>query len=92
MGYWTGRKVVVTGGAGFIGSHLVELLIAWGVKAIVVDNLERGTLDNLAAVEGRYEPARRAMGQAARKRVIREHTHRHRAEQIATFVASERDS
>jgi UDP-glucose 4-epimerase len=47
--------VVVTGGAGFIGSHLVEALLGEGYRVRVVDNLSTGHLENLAAVEGRYE-------------------------------------
>lgn len=47
---WNGQKVVVTGGAGFIGSHLVELLVARGAEVLVIDNLSRGNLDNLQAV------------------------------------------
>ena len=41
------RKCVVTGGAGFIGSHLVERLIGDGHHVRVIDNLTSGHLDNL---------------------------------------------
>jgi len=40
-------KIVVTGGAGFIGSHLVDRLIKEGHKVIVVDNLSTGKKENL---------------------------------------------
>ena len=39
----------MTGGAGFIGSHLVERLLADGKSVTVVDDLSTGTLDNLRA-------------------------------------------
>ena len=42
--------VLVTGGAGFIGSHIVEQLLADGKKVFIVDDLSTGRLDNLAAV------------------------------------------
>ncbi|MEV6066942.1 NAD-dependent epimerase/dehydratase family protein [Nocardia sp. NPDC052001] len=47
---WTGAAVLVTGGAGFIGSHLVELLVAAGARVTVLDNFTSGSRDNLAAV------------------------------------------
>jgi len=50
MSFWRGKNVLVTGGAGFIGSHLVELLVEDGAKVTVADNLERGRLSNLDAV------------------------------------------
>ena len=43
--WWANRHVLVTGGAGFIGSHLVARLLTEGVKVRVVDNLERGKLE-----------------------------------------------
>lgn len=48
-------KVLVTGGAGFIGSHLTEALAARGEKVRVLDNLATGHLENLDAVRGRIE-------------------------------------
>jgi UDP-glucose 4-epimerase len=41
----------VTGGAGFIGSHLVERLLADAKSVVVIDDLSTGSLDNLRAVE-----------------------------------------
>lgn len=40
-------RVLVTGGAGFIGSHIVDALLARGHQVAVVDNLESGSPDNL---------------------------------------------
>ncbi|MEM0120415.1 MAG: SDR family NAD(P)-dependent oxidoreductase [Thermoprotei archaeon] len=44
-------RAVVTGGAGFIGSHLVDRLLADGYEVVAVDNLSTGTLDNLAHIK-----------------------------------------
>ena len=41
-------RIIVTGGAGFIGSHLTDRALAEGHEVIVVDNLITGSLENLA--------------------------------------------
>jgi UDP-glucose 4-epimerase len=46
------RRVLVTGGAGFIGSHLVDALVARGERVVVVDDLSVGSRDNLRQHEG----------------------------------------
>ncbi len=46
-----GKCFVVTGGAGFIGSHLTERLIQDGHQVMVLDNLSTGRLQNLKAIE-----------------------------------------
>jgi dTDP-glucose 4,6-dehydratase len=44
----TGRRVVVTGGAGFLGSHLCEALVAAGDEVVAIDNLITGNIENVA--------------------------------------------
>src|SRR5215208_739541 len=48
--YSSRKRVMVTGGAGFLGSHLVEALINAGHEVLCVDNLFTGTKENLAGV------------------------------------------
>jgi nucleoside-diphosphate-sugar epimerase len=47
MTQWTKTRVLVTGGASFIGSHFVDALIERGAQVRVVDNLSSGRLENL---------------------------------------------
>lgn len=50
MSFWEGKRVLVTGGASFIGSHLVEELIGRGAAVQVADNFSSGTEENLANI------------------------------------------
>ena len=45
------KKALVTGGAGFIGSHLVEELLKNNVRVLVIDNLLTGKKTNLHRLE-----------------------------------------
>ena len=47
MCYWKNRRILVTGGASFIGSHLVDALLARGAWIRVADDLSSGKLENL---------------------------------------------
>lgn len=48
--FWNGLRVLVTGGAGFIGSHLVEKLVSLGAEVRVADNFQSGSREKLAGV------------------------------------------
>lgn len=45
-----GKRVLVTGGAGFLGSHLIDRLVERGDDVICLDNLQTGSLQNIAHV------------------------------------------
>jgi GDP-L-fucose synthase len=47
MSFWKGKRILVTGGAGFTGSFLVERLAIEGARVRVADNLSNGSLENL---------------------------------------------
>jgi len=48
-------KVVVTGGAGFIGSHMVDLLVSKNYEVTIIDNLANGRLDNIEHHKGKVK-------------------------------------
>ncbi len=48
----SGRRVVVTGGAGFLGSHLCDSLLAGGDEVVAIDNLSTGKLANVEHLFG----------------------------------------
>ena len=51
-------RVVVTGGAGFLGSHLCDALLARGDEVVAIDNLLTGSVDNIAHLFGRRRASR----------------------------------
>jgi nucleoside-diphosphate-sugar epimerase len=55
QGKWIDKNVLVTGGASFIGSHLVDKLVSLGANVTVVDDLSSGSLENLSAVKDRFK-------------------------------------
>ena len=46
------KRALVTGGAGFVGSHLCERLLSEGYQVVCMDNLRTGSLENIAHLEG----------------------------------------
>lgn len=53
QGFWFGKSVVVPGGAGFIGSSVVDELVANGASVSVIDDESSGDLSRLASHQGR---------------------------------------
>lgn len=53
--FWTNKRVLVTGGTGFIGSHVVEKLDALGAKVTVMDNLSNGIIKNIEYLHERVK-------------------------------------
>jgi len=52
-GFWQGKRVLVGGGGGFLGSYLVPQLVEAGAEVTVLDNLDNGDVENLAPVAGK---------------------------------------
>jgi UDP-glucose 4-epimerase len=48
-------RVFITGGAGFIGSHLCDVLVARGDEVSILDNLSTGSSGNIAHLEGKIK-------------------------------------
>lgn len=65
----SGMKILVTGGAGFVGSNLVYFLVNEGAKVTILDDFFTGKLENLARVEGKYELVR---GSVTDREIVRD--------------------
>lgn len=48
--YYKNLEVVITGGAGFIGSHIAQKLVALGANVTIIDNLSTGKLENIETI------------------------------------------
>ena len=46
------NKILITGGAGFLGSHLTEKLLSFGNEVLIVDNFFTGSKQNIAHLLG----------------------------------------
>ena len=55
MGFWQGKRTLVTGGCGFIGTFLVRSLLDSGAEVRIADNLERSSKENLGDALPRVE-------------------------------------
>ncbi len=71
-------RVLVTGGAGFVGSNLAERLLAEGCQVTALDNFSRGSMENLRACEGR-QPFRVVSQDLLDREALPQHFHGHDA-------------
>ena len=69
---YEGRRVCVTGGAGFIGSHLCRTLVELGAEVAVIDDLSSGTLENLEAITRDLRRGRGFLGRTLTDPVLAE--------------------
>jgi UDP-glucose 4-epimerase len=70
------RSVLITGGAGFIGSHLADRLVGEGITVTIVDDLSTGRWSNIAQLDGR--PGFRAIiASAAERSLLEQEVPRH---------------
>ncbi len=53
--FYKNKSILITGGAGFIGSHLCEALVNIGANIRILDNLSTGSLDNIKNIEQNSE-------------------------------------
>ncbi|MDI6703418.1 MAG: UDP-glucose 4-epimerase GalE [bacterium] len=78
--FWKDKKILVTGGAGYIGSHTVKELTKRGFETVVYDNLEKGHRE--AVVDGEF-----VLGDLADLDTLRETFTKHRIDSVIHFAA-----
>ncbi len=83
-----GQNVIVTGGAGFIGSHLVDRLVAAGLNVAVLDNLSSGKEVNLNKAAALHRIDVRSPDLRGVIALIKPHTIFHTAAQISVAVSA----
>ena len=86
----TGRAVLVIGGAGFIGSHLVDRMIVEGESVDVVDDLSTGSLANLADARAAARSVVEATAATRSASELRIHTVDACADELAGLIALRR--
>jgi len=69
--FYRGRAVCVTGGAGFIGSHIVDALVGLGAKVSVIDDLSNGRRENLVEAQARAQAQGQSVGSSSRSIGVR---------------------
>jgi UDP-glucose 4-epimerase len=73
---WANQRVLVTGGNGFIGSHLTEKLVSLGANVTVIDRGDRHLLANLATVADRVEYRQEDLSDSDFDALLRENEYR----------------
>lgn len=53
--FWQGKKVLITGGAGFIGSHVTEAFVKRGAKVTILDHINPHKLKNLESIKNKIK-------------------------------------
>lgn len=53
--FWKNKKVLIAGGTGFIGSHVVEKLVGRGARVTVMDNLQNGKIKNISYLKNKIK-------------------------------------
>ncbi|MEM3844909.1 MAG: NAD-dependent epimerase/dehydratase family protein [Candidatus Parvarchaeota archaeon] len=69
--FWNSKNVIVTGGASFIGSHLVEDLLDLGASVTVIDNFSSGTMKNLEHLKERVKIIKYGIKTSTRARLVK---------------------
>ena len=85
------ERVLITGGAGFIGSHLADALLARGSEVVALDNLSTGSLGNVDQA-GRHAEFRFVQGSVLDELIVDKlNLYHSRFEQIKRFAVLSRD-